>query len=69
LTDLSSWPLAAFLGCWLSDPINHYFGRRGCIFITAIVLVITPICSGLTQNWQQLFVVRLLLGLGMGAKG
>lgn len=28
-----------------------------------------PICSGLTQNWQQLFIVRLLLGIGMGLKG
>jgi len=60
---------SAFLGCWLSDPINNYLGRRGCILITAIILIVTPICSGLTQNWQQLFVVRLILGFGMGAKG
>lgn len=45
------------------------FGRRGTIFITAIILIVTPIASGFTQNWQQLFIVRLILGLGMGAKG
>lgn len=53
----------------LSDPLNRMFGRRGTIFITAIILIVTPIASGFTQNWQQLFVVRLILGLGMGAKG
>lgn len=60
---------SACIGCWLSDPLNNLFGRRGCIFITAIILVITPICSGLTRNWWELFIVRLLLGIGMGAKG
>ncbi|KAL8289990.1 hypothetical protein RQP46_002929 [Phenoliferia psychrophenolica] len=60
---------SAFVGCWLSAPLNNYAGRRGTIFITALILIITPICSGLTQTWEQLFVVRLLLGFGMGAKG
>ncbi|KAM0746490.1 hypothetical protein T439DRAFT_132578 [Meredithblackwellia eburnea MCA 4105] len=60
---------SALVGCWLSDPLNNWFGRRGTIFITAIILVITPIGSAFTQTWEQLFVVRLILGLGMGAKG
>ena len=60
---------SAFCGCWLSDPLNNYFGRRGTIFITAIILIVTPIASGFTHNWQQLFIVRLILGIGMGAKG
>ncbi|CAD6890757.1 unnamed protein product [Tilletia controversa] len=69
LVNAAPYIASAFLGCWLSDPLNQYFGRRGTIFITALILVITPICSGLTQNWYQLFIVRLLLGIGMGAKG
>jgi MFS family permease len=60
---------SAMIGCWLSDPLNNLFGRRGCIFITAVILVVTPIASGFTQNWWELFIVRLLLGIGMGAKG
>lgn len=55
-------------GVWLSDPLNHYFGRRGEIFITAIVLIATPIASGFTHTWRELFIVRLILGLGLGAK-
>lgn len=60
---------SAFLGCWLSDPLNNYFGRRGAIFISAIFLILTPIGSAVCQTWEQLFVCRLLMGIGMGLKG
>lgn len=56
-------------GCWLADPLNNYLGRRGTIFLSALVLIATPIASGFTHSWQTLFVVRLVLGIGMGAKG
>lgn len=55
-------------GCWLSDPLNHYFGRRPEIFITAAILIATPIASGFTHSWQTLFLVRLIMGIGIGAK-
>jgi len=60
---------SAGLGCWLSDPLNRLFGRRGVIFITAVILLVTPIASAFTHSWQALFAVRLVLGIGMGAKG
>ncbi|KAJ5887994.1 hypothetical protein N7495_008035 [Penicillium taxi] len=59
---------SAVLGCWLSDPCNRLLGRRGTIFIAAIFCVLSPIGSAVTQNWPQLFVTRLLLGIGMGLK-
>ena len=59
---------SACLGCWLSDPCNRILGRRGTIFISAIFCVLTPIGSAFTQNWPQLFITRLLLGIGMGLK-
>ena len=52
----------------MSDPLNNYFGRRGTIFFAAIFCLLSVIGSGFSQNWQQLFVTRLLLGVGMGAK-
>ena len=55
-------------GAWIVDPLNHYFGRRGEIFITALCLTATPIASGFTHSWQQLFAVRFVLGIGIGAK-
>ncbi|KAH6656454.1 hypothetical protein BKA67DRAFT_654791 [Truncatella angustata] len=59
---------SALLGCWLSDPLNNKFGRRGTIFISAIFCLLTPIGSACAQNWEQLLVTRLLLGIGMGIK-
>ncbi|KAJ5132419.1 hypothetical protein N7448_006577 [Penicillium atrosanguineum] len=59
---------SAVLGCWLSDPMNRILGRRGTIFIAAIFCVLSPIGSAFTQNWPQLFITRLLLGIGMGLK-
>ncbi|KAE8345238.1 hypothetical protein BDV24DRAFT_178706 [Aspergillus arachidicola] len=59
----------AFGGCWVSDPLNKYLGRRGVIFISAIFCLLTPIGSAVAQTWPQLFVTRLLMGIGMGLKG
>ncbi|KAK0457525.1 uncharacterized protein EV420DRAFT_1621066 [Desarmillaria tabescens] len=58
----------ALLGCWLTDPLNNYLGRRGTIFVCGIFCTITVIGSAFSQTWPQLFVCRLFLGLGMGPK-
>jgi hypothetical protein len=34
-----------------------------------LILIATPIASGFTHSWQALFIVRLVLGIGMGLKG
>lgn len=60
---------SAFIGCWIADPLNFYLGRRGAIFIAAIFCFLPVIGSAFTQSWGQLFACRLLLGIGMGAKG
>ncbi|KAF8885214.1 major facilitator superfamily domain-containing protein [Infundibulicybe gibba] len=59
---------SCLLGCWLTDPLNHYFGRRGTLFFCGIFCIFSVIGQGLAQTWPQLFVCRLLLGLGMGPK-
>lgn len=59
---------SAVCGCWLSDPLNRRFGRRGVIFAAAVFCFLSPIGSGFTQTWQQLFGTRFLLGIGMGLK-
>jgi hypothetical protein len=69
LVNAAPYIASAFVGCWLSDPANNYLGRRGTIFMTAIILLLTPIGSAFTQSWQQLFGVRFVLGIGMGMKG
>jgi MFS family permease len=69
LVNAAPYIASALVGCWMSDPMNNYLGRRGTIFLTACILLVTPIGSAFTQTWQQLFAVRLVLGLGMGMKG
>jgi MFS family permease len=39
------------------------------IFISAIFCLLTPIGGALAQSWEQLFITRLLMGIGMGLKG
>ena len=55
-------------GAFIVDPLNHYFGRRGEIFLTACCLTATPIGSGFTKSWQGLFAARFVMGIGIGAK-
>nr|CBS32716.1 hexose transporter [Colletotrichum graminicola] len=59
---------SALCGCWLSDPLNHYFGRRGVIFFSAHFCIWPLIGSAFSHNWQQQLANRLLMGIGMGAK-
>ncbi|KAK4686393.1 hypothetical protein P7C73_g3738, partial [Tremellales sp. Uapishka_1] len=58
----------AVLGCWLTDPLNHYFGRRGAIAITATISFLACIWSAVTNTWWHLLISRLFLGLGIGPK-
>ncbi|KAI7179967.1 MFS transporter [Hortaea werneckii] len=59
--------IAVFAG-WISDPVNHYLGRRGTIFVGAIFSLLAPIGSACTQHWGELVACRILLGIGMGLK-
>ncbi|KAJ7178181.1 sugar transporter-like protein [Mycena filopes] len=56
------------IGCWFSDPVNHLLGRRGEIFISGLILLVTPIGTGLAQSWQGMFAARFVLGIGLGMK-
>jgi sugar porter (SP) family MFS transporter len=49
--------------------VNDFFGRRGAIFGSAIFCFAAPLGGAFCQTWPQMFVTRLLLGLGMGLKG
>lgn len=53
---------------WISDPLNHWLGRRNTILVAAVFSLLAPIGSGLTQTWGQLIACRVLLGIGMGLK-
>lgn len=58
----------AVIGTWISDPLNHWLGRRGEIFVTGVILVVTPIGAAFSQTWAQMLIIRIIMGIGMGAK-
>lgn len=59
---------SAFIGCWLSDPINNLLGRRGVIFVAAHFCIWPVIGSAFCQTWGQQLACRILMGIGMGVK-
>ncbi|CAM6095661.1 unnamed protein product [Calypogeia fissa] len=56
------------LACWLTSPLNHYFGRRGTIWISCFVAAGASVWEGFTYSWPQLFIARFVLGIGIGPK-
>jgi MFS family permease len=61
-------PSTFSFSCWMTDPINRFLGRRGCIFWSCVIAGVASIWEAFTYSWQQLFVARLLLGVGIGPK-
>jgi MFS family permease len=59
---------AGLIGAFIVDPLNKYLGRRGEIFLTALILTATPIWSGFAKSWHELFAARFIMGIGIGAK-
>ncbi|KAK7707714.1 hypothetical protein SLS57_009229 [Botryosphaeria dothidea] len=58
----------AIIGCWLTEPMNKIFARRGTIFISCLIAAIASIWEGVCNSWVNLFIARFVLGLGIGAK-
>lgn len=58
----------AFVGCWLTQPLNALFGRRGTIFLTSFLSFASCIWQGVTNSWWHMFIARLVLGIGIGPK-
>lgn len=52
----------------LTGPLNHWFGRKKTIIITCLISFASCLGQAFARNWKDLFVCRLLLGLGVGPK-
>ncbi|KAK4653040.1 hypothetical protein QC762_504520 [Podospora pseudocomata] len=59
---------SALCGCWLSDPINNLWGRRGVIFFSAHFCLWPVIGSAFCHTWWEQLICRLFMGVGMGVK-
>ncbi|PSN64692.1 plastidic glucose transporter 4 [Corynespora cassiicola Philippines] len=59
---------SALIGCWTNAPLNKYFGRRGCIFISCVISFITGFWMAAAEHWINLLFARFALGFAVGAK-
>ncbi|KAJ0413613.1 hypothetical protein BJY00DRAFT_319610 [Aspergillus carlsbadensis] len=59
---------SALIGCWTTAPLNRYFGRRGCIFISCLISFASSFWMAAAHTWWNLLLGRFLLGLAVGAK-
>ncbi|KAI1374386.1 hypothetical protein F4677DRAFT_447380 [Hypoxylon crocopeplum] len=67
-TNASPFFFAAVLGCWLSLPVNDFFGRRGAMATAACLIFASSLWSAWCSSWYELLLVRILNGIGMGIK-
>ena len=56
------------IGCWTTAPLNRWFGRRGCIFISCFISFASSFWMAAAHTWWNLLLARFLLGLAVGAK-
>ena len=69
---------AALIGCVIADPVNQIAGRRGGIFIAAVLIFFTSIAAaslefdesgrGQSGAWKSIVAIRIFNGIGMGIK-
>ncbi|KAI9675091.1 MAG: hypothetical protein M1817_001499 [Caeruleum heppii] len=68
LTNSAPYLCCALIGCWLTVPFNHWFGRRGTIFLTCVFSALTCFWQAFTNSWWHMFIARFALGFGIGPK-
>ncbi|KAI1506519.1 sugar transporter-domain-containing protein [Biscogniauxia marginata] len=68
LVNAAPYICCAFLGCWLTEPMNKKFGRRGSVFISCLISAAACFWQAFTNTWWHMFIARFALGLGIGPK-
>lgn len=58
----------AFIGCWLTEPLNKRFGRKGTVLIACVISAAACFWQAFTNTWYHMFIARFCLGLGIGPK-
>ncbi|KAJ7436908.1 hypothetical protein B0H11DRAFT_2255813 [Mycena galericulata] len=68
LVNSAPYMCCAFIGCWLTDPLNKALGRKKTIFVTCLISFLACLWSAFTNTWWHLFIARFFLGFGIGPK-
>ncbi|KAG9235481.1 hypothetical protein BJ875DRAFT_494998 [Amylocarpus encephaloides] len=68
LTNGAPYLCCAFIGCWMTVPLNKFFGRRGTVFVTCLISALACFWQAFTNTWWHMFIARFALGFGIGPK-
>ncbi|KAL7623879.1 hypothetical protein AAE478_005435 [Parahypoxylon ruwenzoriense] len=68
LVNAAPYICCAFAGCWLTEPMNKAFGRRGTVFISCLISAAACFWQAFTNTWWHMFIARFILGFGIGPK-
>ncbi|KAI1373760.1 hypothetical protein F4677DRAFT_188462 [Hypoxylon crocopeplum] len=68
LVNAAPYICCAFAGCWLTEPMNKLFGRRGTVFVSCLISALACFWQGFTNTWWHMFIARFALGFGIGPK-
>lgn len=68
LVNSAPYLCCAFIGCWLTDPMNKVFGRRGTVFVSCLISATACFWQAFTNTWWHMFIARFFLGFGIGPK-
>ncbi|GKT86954.1 hypothetical protein Ct61P_04804 [Colletotrichum tofieldiae] len=64
LTNSAPYLGCALIGCWLTEPMNKAFGRRGTVFISCLVSALACFWQAFTNTWWHSESDHLLLSAG-----
>jgi len=64
----SALTISGLVFCWTSDFFNNLLGRRGTVFLTGLFCIFPILAQGFVHTWQEMFIVRLLIGCALGIK-
>ncbi|KAF4458549.1 mfs sugar transporter [Fusarium albosuccineum] len=68
LTNSAPYLCCAVIGCWITEPMNKRFGRRGTVFISCMISFLACFWQAFTNTWWHMFIARFFLGFGIGPK-
>lgn len=58
--------LGAFISCFATGPLGSFVGRRWCIMLGVIFLIVSTTIMVVTTSMGVLYFSRLLMGFGNG---
>ncbi|KAI1083936.1 hypothetical protein F5B20DRAFT_359587 [Whalleya microplaca] len=68
LVNAAPYICSALVGCWLTEPMNKAFGRRGTVFVSCLFSALACFWQAFTNTWWHMFIARFALGFGIGPK-